>query len=585
MRLNKSNWYKRLSSSISFHILFSVFLIFIMGNFIGPASAATINVTDGLQNSDIQAIIDSSNVGDTLNFLGNSYTNISLIITKKLNIITLKNTILSGNDSTGINGSSMGLNDSFVFYFTNTSSGSIISGFNIIANSDYGILSENSKNLTISSNNISGGQKGSIKLNNVSNSSINKNNLSNSQGNGLDIENSKNISASGNQIINNKYSGIKVYNSSDIKITKNKVLNNNLSGISIYSSKNVSIKNSTIEKNVHGVYVSNTYNTNVSGNEINRNRLNGIHLAGKTENTYISYNNLTENLNGIYIDAYSINDTIIANNIVRSYTSTSTDYDILETGNGIEFGGNYQESNKHINIRYNAITDNSNFEVKSTPNYDNLNIGPNWYGSNDLTHVHVCPMINTEILTAKLVQTGNGVELRFYDGNKQVSSMPEVAVQFLQNGKYLKTAYTQNGVAILKGISSAALISAIIGKDTLSLLLTPDSYSNDGGSSNGDSGSSNNGGSGNGPGSGNGNGTANGTSSGVGVGESKESTDLAPNSQTGSSNGDSDNGKSALEVSINNAINSVKNNPYLSNLGIFIILALIALGYYKRDKF
>ncbi len=110
-------------------------------------------------------------------------------------------------------------------------------------------------------------------------------------------------------------------NSSDIKITSNNVVNNNLSGTSIYSSKNVSVKNNTLENNGHGVYLSNTYNVNVTGNEINKNRLNGITLEDKTENTYISYNNITKNLNGIYVDSYSVNDTIISNNIKNSIQS------------------------------------------------------------------------------------------------------------------------------------------------------------------------------------------------------------------------------------------------------------------------
>jgi hypothetical protein len=53
-------------------------IIFISTN-MSPASAATINIAPGLQNYDIQTLINGSNQGDTINFLGSSYSNISLI--------------------------------------------------------------------------------------------------------------------------------------------------------------------------------------------------------------------------------------------------------------------------------------------------------------------------------------------------------------------------------------------------------------------------------------------------------------------------------------------------------------------------
>lgn len=120
----------------------------------------------------------------------------------------------------GINGSNMGLTETFAFYFAKNSSGSVISGFNILTNSDYGIIAQNAKNITISSNNISGGYKCSIKLNNISNVTVSKNGLFNSKGNGINIENSKKITVNENQISNNTYSGIHVYNSESINVKK-----------------------------------------------------------------------------------------------------------------------------------------------------------------------------------------------------------------------------------------------------------------------------------------------------------------------------------------------------------------------------
>ncbi|MFZ0441588.1 MAG: right-handed parallel beta-helix repeat-containing protein [Methanobacterium sp.] len=565
--------------------LFLLIIIFIGLN-ISTVSAATIDIASGLQNSDIQTLIDGSQQGDTINFIGNSYENISLIINKKLNIISTKNSLIVSNNSNGIQGSSMGITSTFAFYFSNNSSGSVISGFNILSNSDYGIVAENVKNIFIGLNNISAGNKGSIELNNVSNFTINKNNLSNSNGNGLNIENSNTVSVNGNQMKNNTYSGIRVANSSDIKITSNNVVNNNLSGTSIYSSKNVSIKNNTLENNGHGVYLSNTHNVNVTGNEINKNRLNGITLEDKTENTYISYNNITKNLNGIYVDSYSVNDTIISNNIKNSIQSVYTYLNVFETGNGIGVGDNYQKSDTLINIKYNIITDNQHFSIKTNPQYDHFAVGANWFGTNDPANTGTCPMVSTCMIMARLVKTTNGYELRFYDGNTLVTTLPSFNAVFQLNGENSQSVPVVNGKASYKynmDTSKENIISAIVGKYMLNLNIPAysDNSATDINNPNVLTTNNENSGytSGNGQGSGNQN--VNGSFNGNGNGQTLIGITGSSLSQIG---GEKSNGGKAVEVSIKNAINSVKDNPY-TILGILVLLGLIAVGYFKRDNF
>ena len=572
-----------INSSLVFLFLLIIILI---GLNISPVSAATIDIASGLQNSDIQTLIDGSQQGDTINFIGNSYENISLIINKKLNIISTKNSLIISNNSIGIQGSSMGLTSTFAFYFSNNSSGSVISGFNILSNSDYGIIAENVKNIFIGLNNISAGNKGSIELNNVSNVTINKNNLSNSNGNGLNIENSNTVSVNGNQMENNTYSGIRVANSSDIKITSNNVVNNNLSGTSIYSSKNVSLKNNTLENNGHGVYLSNTNKVNVTGNEINKNRLNGITLEDKTENTYISYNNITKNLNGIYVDSYSVNDTIISNNIKNSIQSVYTYLNVFETGNGIGVGDNYQKSNSLINIKYNILTDNQHFSIKTNPQYDHFAVGANWFGTNDPANTGTCPMVSTCMIMARLVKTTNGYEFRFYDGNTLVTTLPSFNAVFQLNGENSQSVPVVNGKASYNynmDNSKENIISAIVGKYMLNLNIPAysDNSKTDINNSNVLTTNNENSGytSGNGQGSGNQN--VNGSFSGNGQGQTLIGITGSSLSQIG---GEKSDGGKAVEVSIKKVINSVKDNPY-TILGIFVLLGLIAVGYFKRDNF
>lgn len=76
---------------------------------------------------------------------------------------------------------------------------------------------------------------------------------------------------------------------------------------------------------------------------------------------------------------------------------------------------------------------------------------------------------------------------------------------------------------------------------------------------------------------GSGSGTANGNGTGSGIG-------LFGNLESNGLSGGSSGGKNGVEVSIKNTLNAIKSNPYAS-LGILAIIVLIAVGYFKRDKF
>ena len=197
-----------------------------LGMNLAPISAVNITVDSGLQSSAIQKIIDNSKSGDTLTFKGGSYNNVSLIINKKLKILASKNTVLYGNNSMG---------SAFVFYFTNQSSGSALSGFNINTHSSYAIILNNVKNLNITNNHIYGGDNAVIKVKNGYNISFAGNIISKSEGNGLVIDSSNKISIINNLIYNNSVTGINITKSSDINMKQNQILENKLTGIGIRS--------------------------------------------------------------------------------------------------------------------------------------------------------------------------------------------------------------------------------------------------------------------------------------------------------------------------------------------------------------
>ncbi|MGB7970311.1 MAG: hypothetical protein WCF28_12155, partial [Methanobacterium sp.] len=68
-------------------LMLSFVVLAIFGSGIASASAATVTVASGLNNTQIQAIIDGSNSGDTIQFLGSEYDNIALVINKTLNLV------------------------------------------------------------------------------------------------------------------------------------------------------------------------------------------------------------------------------------------------------------------------------------------------------------------------------------------------------------------------------------------------------------------------------------------------------------------------------------------------------------------
>lgn len=388
---------------LSIIILISIFI------FISPSYSATINIDHNATNQNIQGLIDSAKSGDTIQFKNSTYNNISLIIDKKLTLKGNGTTIITknfkGNSGNAIDGS-----NTFGFYFTKSALGSSLIGFNIISNSDYGII-VNSSSVTMTSNTINGGQKGGVLFNNSKDSKVNNNIISNSGGYGIYIIGSTNINTVYNNIKNNNDSGVLIFKSSNIRIYDSSILNNKNHGIEVILSNYTSIINNKIEDNYDGIFLSNTKITNITNNFINNNKRNGINLNGITEKTYIINNTISKNANGIQLNGKSVNDVIKLNIIKEQKQTSDTDLDMFETGNGIVIGDDY-DSSSTVTVEYNSILNNENFGIKNKPQFDEITFGPNYFGENGN---HICPRILASFLTAKISISG---EVNLYDGKK-----------------------------------------------------------------------------------------------------------------------------------------------------------------------
>ena len=202
-------------------------------------------VTSDLSNDEIQAIFYGANNGDTFEFKSKNYDNISLVIDKQLKIVSDKNSTIIVDSSVSPKAKSLGIDNTFGFYFTQNSSGSILSGFNIIAtNTDYAVILDKSSNTIVSNNTISKAVN-NVLVKNSSNVQVNYNYIHDAANNSLQVQDINNISIFYNIIAFNGRSGIEVSNMQNSLIAWNEVFFNSFNGISIYnkSSKNQIIYN------------------------------------------------------------------------------------------------------------------------------------------------------------------------------------------------------------------------------------------------------------------------------------------------------------------------------------------------------
>ncbi len=125
-----------------------------------------------------------------------------------------------------------------------------------------------------------------------------------------------------NVIVNNTFNsndayGLYISNSNNNTITGNNVYDN-IEGITLIYDfsefNNNTITNNNISYNDYGIHLSYSENNTISNNTINSNNLNGIYLVSNSNNNTITDNNVSYNsINGIYLS--SSNNTITNNNI------------------------------------------------------------------------------------------------------------------------------------------------------------------------------------------------------------------------------------------------------------------------------
>ncbi len=362
-------------------------------------------IASNLSNEDIQNKFDNANPDDTFEFTDKEYNNISLVVDKKLTIISKSNSVVYASNSVSDKAKSLGIDKTFGFYFTQNSAGSVLSGITVIASGcDYGVVVDNVENVNIKDNTVTGGIN-SILVKNSDNIVIEGNNISKAKRNGLQILDVRNSLINNNDISYNKKSGIETSNIDHCNITNNKVHHNDLNGISTYNKSSYIL---------------------IKGNE--------------------AY----ENVNGIYINSTSVYDRVTSNSLTYNRKDPRSPMGGFETGNGLLFGAGFRSAGEfRLIFQYNYLAHNEFFQAKNYWENDDYKLEDNWFDSTDPTNTFVCPRLLASLMKLDTLSISNGLGFQMKDASgKSVEEFATFQTKVNVNGNQY-TAKFVNGKAVI----------------------------------------------------------------------------------------------------------------------------------------
>ena len=367
-------------------------------------------ITSDLSNNDIQNLFDNAKEGDTFEFMDNEYKNISLVVDKKINIVSKKSSVVYADNHVSSKAQSLGIANTFGFYFTSNGGGSLLSGIKIIASGcDYGILVDSSDKTTIKDNVITGGK------------------------NAVLIKDSNGVNLINNDISKASMNGLQLHDVRNSVISKNTITYNGKSGIE----------------------TSNIYYCNITNNTVHHNGYNGISMYNASTGNSIKYNDVHDNDNGIFINSTSSYDVINANSFTYNWNDIEN-YEIgggSETGNGLLFGSGFKTAREgnpsRLEFKYNVLAHNQQYQAKNNPALSKFKLGDNWFDSSDDEDTFVCPFLLAGIMRMDTVSVKNGIGLQMYDtqGNAVQEFGTFDTTVNINGNKY--TAKFVNGKAII----------------------------------------------------------------------------------------------------------------------------------------
>lgn len=560
------------------------------------------NISADATNDEIQSIFDNSKSGDTIQFNDNEYNDISIVVNKKLNIVSTRNSIIYSSDSISPKASEMGISNSFGFYFTKLATGSVIKGLRFIASSDYAIMVEGGDEISIINNTISGGKKGGILLRDSKYNVIDKN------------------------TITKAYDGIVLDNVNRTKISYNKIHSNINIGLNMEDVFLNNITNNSIYKNgLDGILIKDAKSNSILNNNITKNGVSGLRLEGSTTRNIIMNNNISSNVVNIYANSLTNGDQITQNTLMfakRAYGSYVEDDNV---GAAIVFADNYQSAKQgNMLFSHNSIGSNDVWDAKSTMSHPPVNIGANWYFDNDGNYAvgHICPMVFGRAITADELKTlsmgfggdENGLFGQLYDGNKAQGAGAFTIDNLNVNGKdYGSVEVGEDGRFSLDDLDfdelpAGTVVTITVGGHSFNVTINEKIISNrtqtndtaetaenlpypkdddklpvkEGASPQGTKYGA---GSGTGSLNGSGSGEGNFTGSGISVGSLSGQSNAGTGDSGENGGGSASEGLSTYEIlKEENTPTTAKNSQLIAVFGVALVILIIALGYRSKSK-
>ena len=536
-------------------------------------------------NDELQYIFDNSKSGDTIQFNDNVYNNISIVVNKRLNIVSTKNSIVHTSNSLSEKASQMGLTSSFGFYFSKLASGSVIKGLTLTGNSDYGIMVEGGSNITIANNNISCGNKAGIYLRNSRSNTIKSN------------------------IISKDYDGIVLNNVNRTKIIANRIQQNRNTGIVLDNVNENNISRNLVTKNsLDGVLLKNSKSNNILRNNITKNGVSGLRMEGFTTRNIIMSNNISSNVVNVYANSLSNNDKMTKNTLMFAKRVFGTYIADENAGAAIVFGDDYKSVEwGNLVFSYNSIGMNEVWDAKSTMSHPPVNIGANWYFDNDGNYAigHICPMVFGRAITADEFKTlsmgfssdGKGIFGQLYDGktaagagsfkidNVVVNGKDYGSVEVGEDGRFSLDLSSLPAGSVVSINISGHIFNITIDEEILKKSNLPESEKDKKSSKDGEKPTATGNGTGTGSGFSNGSGSGEGnfTGSGVSVGDLSGQSNQGTGDSGQNGGGSASEGK-AYEILKDNTPPTAKNSQLLAVFGVALVILIIALGYRSKNK-
>ena len=392
----------------------------------------TVFVDGDLPNSEIQNILNQAPIASNVEFLGGSYSDVSLLIDKSLNVYSSDSTILNAKANL----------PAFIISADNVN----VTGFSINGNSGDAVVIDGANGVNIANNVISNVLDES-KLADYNAGTVNM------PGYGISITKASNVILSKNNIKSFE-SAIFAQDSSSLVIDNNTLRENNYGIKYGFGVANTEITNNEIFNQI-GLYIM-TVPEGPSGY--------GIFLNNSAVNVTINHNHIYANHLGISLDANYSTGIVITQN-------TITD-NVLE---GMRFNAGYDLAENAIapHVTDNAIYRNARGpsmmilgEMSANPfgiyggglldPSQKLQLEPNWYGTNNLVtwdndtgvvgYGTMCPRINTTNIEFNMTYNSPGnYSIMFYKNGVFDSSLPVFDMYATLNNVTEVNFYVING--------------------------------------------------------------------------------------------------------------------------------------------